>query len=231
MNENRDNELPHGAHGIDFGKLAWVVRPDGKLHFFAKEGGGFHWTLHPGPRSGALDLHETSVNPDGTTSHKTLFMIKVEDFERLANEIEPVLVPSLLQQFRPLSLRWVQRRNISIVRDPSSTNAELAAVTYRSHKRLQFDMQKLQEALDKSTPPDQVLLMPDGWFRLMSIRRWGTRWIGVVLKVTDRAGAPLLLWARPEELVAWGEQAQDFFRDAAEKYLIPAQDYPKYLNP
>jgi hypothetical protein len=230
MNENRDNRLPYGARGMDFDKFAWEIRPDGKVHFFAKEGGGFHWTLHPGPRSGALDLHETSVNPDGTTSHKTLFMVRVEDFERLANEIGSIVIPGLLQRFRPLNLRWVRRRNISIVRDPSSTNAELAAVTYKSHKRLQFDTQKLQDAFDRAKSPDEVLSMPNGWFRLMSIRRWGTRWLGVGLKATDRAGATHLVWTRPEELVAWGEEMQEFLKDAAGKYLIPAQDYPKYLN-
>jgi len=215
---------------MEFDKFAWEVRPDGKVHFLAKEDGGFHLTLHPGPRSGALDLHETSVNPDGTTSHKTLFMVRVEDFERLANEIGPVLIPDLLEQFRPLSLRWVRRRNISIVRDPSSTNAELAAVTYKSHKRLQFDTQKLHDAFDRAKPPDEVLAMADGWFRLMRFRRWETRWIGVGFKATDRVGATHLVWARPEELVAWGEETGEFVKEAAEKYLIPAQDFPKYLN-
>ncbi len=231
MLRHQDEGLPYGARGMDFDNFAWVVRPDGKVHFFAKEGGGFHWTFHPGPRSGALDLHETSVNPDGSTSHKTLFMIKLKDFERLANEICPVLIPGLLQQFRPLSLRWVRRRNISIVRDPSSTSAELAAVTYKNHKRLQFDTQKLQEAFERVTLPEEVPFMPDGWFRLMSIRRCGTRWIGAGFKATDRTGARHLVWARPEELVAWGDEMQELLKDAAGKYLIPAEDYPKYVSP
>lgn len=78
MNQNRDNGLPYCARGLDFDKFAWEVRPDGKVHLIAKKAGGFHWTFHPGPRSGVLDLHETSVNPDGTKSYR---------FERLANEI------------------------------------------------------------------------------------------------------------------------------------------------
>jgi hypothetical protein len=230
MNQNGDNGLPYYARGMDFDKFAWEVRPDGKVHLIAKNAGGFHWTFHPGPRTGALDLHETSVNPDGTKSYETLFMIKIEDFERLANEIAPLMISGLLQQFRPLSLKWVRRRNISIVRDPSSTNAELAAVTYKSHKRLQFDTQKLAEALDTATSPGAVPFMKDGWFRMMSIRRWGTRCIGVGIKATDRSGATHLVWARLEELVGWGEEMQLFLMDAATKYLIPKEDYPKYLK-
>jgi hypothetical protein len=58
----------------------------------------------------------------------------------------------------------------------------------------------------------------------------GRRRIGGGLKATDRTGATHLVWARPDEIVAWGEEMQEFLKDAAEKYLIPARDYPRYLN-
>jgi hypothetical protein len=231
MNMDQDNALPYGARGMDFENFSWEVRPDGKVHFFAKKDSGPHWTLHPGSRSGVLDLHETSVNVNGTRSHKTLFMIKVEDVDKLVNEIGLGLIPGLFQQFRPLNLRWVRRRKIAIVRDPSSTPAELAAVTYENRrKRLQFDPQKIQQALEDAISPDDLLVMPDGSFRLMAIRRWGTRWVGVGLKVTDWTGATYLLWARPEELVDFGERAEGVIRETAMKYLIPAEDYPKCLS-
>lgn len=230
MPQDEINRLPYNARGMDFDGFAWEVRPDGKIHLFAKEKGGFHWTLHPGTRSGALDLHETAINPDGTTSHRTLFMIKLEDCERLASELAPVLIPGLLEQFRPLSLRWVRRRRISIIRDPSSTNAELRSVTFKTHKRLRFEPQKLEEAQGRVTAPERILALPDGWFRLMSVRRRGTRWLGVGLKATDRTGEPHLLWARPEDLIVWGEQMQEFMMCTARKYLISRDDYPKYLG-
>jgi hypothetical protein len=233
VNQDHNYALPSGARGMDFENFSWEVRPDGKLHFFLKEGGGAHWTLHPGSRSGVLDLHKTSVNVNGTRSHKTLFMIKVEDVDKLVNEIGLILIPGLLQQFRPLNLRWVRRRRIAIVRDPSSTLAEVAAVTYENRrKRLQFDPQKIQKALENAISPDDLLVMPDGSFRLMAIRRWGTRWLGVGLKVTDYTGATHLLWTRPEELVDFGERAEGIIiiRETAMKYLIPAEDYSKYLS-
>lgn len=228
---NQDRELPYNARGMDFENVSWEVRPDGKVHLFAKSQGGFHWTLHPGTSTGVLDLHETSVNPDGAKLHKTLLMIRPEDFNRLANEIGPVLISGLMQQFRPLSLRWVQRRKITIIRDPTSTDAELAAITYKNkRKRLQFSMERLQDALETASYANGLLQMADGSFRLMAIRRWGTRWIGVGLKVTDGTGAVHLLWARPEDLVGWGEQTQEVLKEAAAKYLVPEQDYTKYLS-
>jgi len=51
-----------------------------------------------------------------------------------------------------------------------------------------------------------------------------------VLKATGRTGATHLVWARPDEIVAWGEEMQEFLKDAPEKYLIPVRDYPRYLN-
>jgi len=103
---------------MDLGDFSWEVRPDGKVHFFMKKNGGSHWTLHPGPHSSAFDLHEASVNADVTKSYETLFMIKVEDVEKLVNEIGPVLVSGTLWQFRLLNLGWVRRRKITILRDP-----------------------------------------------------------------------------------------------------------------
>jgi hypothetical protein len=230
MNRDHDYALPYGARGMDFENFSWEVRPDGKVHFFAKENDGPHWTLHPGSHSGVLDLHETSVDVNGTRSHKTLFMMKVEDLERLLNEIGLLLAPGLFQQFRPLNLRWVRRRKITIVRDPVSTTEDLATVTYENRrKRLEFEPLKIQQASENAILPDDLLVMPDGSFRLMAIRRWGIRWLGVGLKATDGAGVTHLLWARPEELVDFGERAQEVIRERAMQYAIPAEDYAKYL--
>lgn len=231
MTQDRDNPLLQGARGMDLDKFSWEVRPDRKVHFFAKDRGGFHWTLHTQTRSGTLDLHETSVNPDGTKAHKTLFMMRADDVAKVLNEFGPIVIPDLLRQIRPLSLRWLRRRKISIVRDPTSTGAELVAITNKNRRgRLELDMGALREALNKARWPDELLRMPDGAFRLMAVRRWGTRLIGFGWKVTNSAGVVHLLWARPEELLGWGQQVNEAIRHVAEKYPIPPEEYPKYLT-
>lgn len=231
MSEDRDNVLPYGARGMDLDRFSWEVRPDGKVHFIAKERGGSHWTLHTRTMSGTLDLHETSVNPDGTKSHKTLFMMKADDIAKVLNELGPIAIPDLLRQIRPLSLRWLRRRRISIVRDPTSTDAELAAITNMNRRgRLELDMERLGEALDKAWSPDELLRMPDGSFSLMAIRRWGTRRIGVGWKATDSAGIAHLFWARLEDLLGWGEKMKGVFSGVVEKYSIPPEDYSRYFN-
>jgi hypothetical protein len=229
VSQNRDQRLPHNASGMDFDNFAWEIRPDGKLHLFSKSYAGRHLTLHPGTKSGVLDLHETLVNLDGAKSHNTLFMIKSEDLIKLAEQIGPVLISGLLQQFRPLSLRWLRRRKIAVVRQPASTDAELAAITSRNaRKRLRFDMQMLEEALETLHAPDELLRMSDGMFGLLAVRRWGTRCIGFGIKATDRTGAVHLRWTRPEEFAGWMKQMDGFVKEVAARYRIPQQDYPMH---
>ena len=59
-----------GIEGEDF---AVEVDAD-KLVFVPKSAGAEkHYTLHAGPGSGVIDLHETQPGPDGQERHRTLF--------------------------------------------------------------------------------------------------------------------------------------------------------------
>jgi hypothetical protein len=214
---------------MDFESFAWEIRPDGKLHFFSKNCEDRHLTFQPGTRSGVLDLHETSVSSDGKKSYSTLFMIKREDVIKLTAQLGPVVVGGLIQEFRPLSLRWLKRRKIIAVRHPGASDAEVAAITLRNkRKRLQFTPQMLQGSLETTHRPDALLHMSDGMFSLLAVRPWGTRCIGVGIKATDRAGGVHLLWARPEELLEWIRETTDFVMEAAAKHLILREDYQRY---
>jgi hypothetical protein len=213
MEPYQGNGLPYGVRGMDFERFAWELRPDGKVHLFLKDLGGYHWTLHPGTSSGVLDLHETSVSSDGAISYKTLFMIRLEDLDQITAEIGTTLISGLLQQFRPLSLKWVRRRNISVVRDPGSTDAELAAITYKNRKkRLQINTEKLRDSIEARGSPDELLHMPDGSFTLLAVRRWETRYIGVGVKLTDAAGAARLFWRGLEMFLGRRAKWRNFSR-------------------
>jgi hypothetical protein len=215
---------------MDFDKFSWEIRPDGKVHLFAKSLNNFHWTLHPGTRSGVVDVHQTHVDTEGTEQHKTLFMIKLDDLNKALSDFGVVAIPGLFEQFRPLRLGWLRRRKIRIMRNPASTNEELTAVTRRNRsKRLELDMQKFEAALGELSSPDDPR-MPDGMFDLMSFRRWGARRVGVGLKVTDCIGLIHLFWARPADILDWGQQAEESMREIFVKYGISPQDYQRYLS-
>ncbi len=231
MADTMYDHLPHRARGMDFDKFSWEARPDGKVHFFSKGPGGFHWTLHPDTGSGVFDVHETWLNPNGTEVHNTLLMIKSGDLLQMLNELGPVVVPGLLAQFRPLSLGWLKRRKLTIVRDQPYTPSELAAVTERNRrKRLELNIQSLQQAMETPTTLEGMFRMPDGPFSLLAIRRGGTKRVGVGLKLTDPTGVAHLLRASTQGLLDWAEQVREFIEQVAPKYLIPPEDYPKYLR-
>lgn len=73
------NALPHGAKGIEGDGFAVEFRDD-KIVFVPKSvGSGKHYTLHVGPNSGVMDVHETTIDSEGREQHRTLFALRKDD--------------------------------------------------------------------------------------------------------------------------------------------------------
>jgi hypothetical protein len=86
------DRLPHGAKGIDGEDFIIDFGAD-KIVFVPKSAGaGAHYTLHTGPDSGVIDLHETQPGPD---QHRTLFALHHEDLPALLGDTAAIL-PELL---------------------------------------------------------------------------------------------------------------------------------------
>lgn len=83
--------LQHGAKGVESEEFAVEFRGD-KIVFVVKSaGGGKHYTLHTGPDSGLIDLHETHPEADGAERHRTLFALRSDDLPSALNELAPML--------------------------------------------------------------------------------------------------------------------------------------------
>jgi hypothetical protein len=100
--------LPHGAKGIEADGFAVNFAGD-KLVFIPKsEGAGKHYTLHAGPKSGVIDLHETEPAADGGEQHRTLFAVRHDDLPALLGEatrVHDMKVEVRLPSGPPSSLR------------------------------------------------------------------------------------------------------------------------------
>jgi hypothetical protein len=132
--------LPHGEKGIEGEEFAVEVGAD-KLVFVPKSaGGGRHYTLHTGPDSGVIDLHETQAPPDGQEQHRTLFAMRRDDLPSLLLGEGAAILSELLGLLRPLRLGWLKHRDIGIARgiEPVS-DADIAAVTRKHKRRLTLD--------------------------------------------------------------------------------------------
>lgn len=213
--------LPHGAKGIEGDGFAVEFRGD-KIVFVPKaDGNTTHYTLHAGPNSGVLDLHETGG--DGETHH-TLFAVRKDDLLALFQEMAPV-VPELLDLLRPLRLGWLKHRNIGIARgvEPVS-DSDIAAVTRKRKKRLALDPDRYRENINYPDFLEDVYDFPDGNFTLLHRGRA----IGIGFKKTDAQGNVRLFWIKRRDVFRFGHYWQRRLLEALQRIAIPPERYGDY---
>ncbi len=211
--------LPHGAKGIEGEDFAVEVGAD-KLVFVPKSaGGGRHYTLHAGPDSGVIDLHETQPTPDGQEQHRTLFAMRRDDLPALLGDTAAIL-PELLGLLRPLRLGWLKHRNIGIARgiEPVS-DADIAAVTRKRKRRLTLDRQLYERNVFVPEYLEEVYDFPDGNFALLHRGRP----IGIGFKKTMPDGDVRLFWIKRRDLLRFGHDWQEKVIDALRRAAIPAE--------
>jgi hypothetical protein len=216
--------LPHGAKGIEADGFAVNFAGD-KLVFIPKsEGAGKHYTLHAGPKSGVIDLHETEPAADGGEQHRTLFAVRHDDLPALLGEATPML-REFLDLVRPLRLGWLKRKNIGIARgiDPAS-DADIAAVTRKHTRRLTLEAGLYRQNVFVPEYLEDVYDFPDGNFSLFHRGRN----IGIGFKTTDADGSVRLFWIKRRDLMHFGSAWQAKVMDALRRIAIPPERYPDY---
>ncbi len=215
---------PNGASGIEFGEFALTFQPNKIIVFLAKAS-GVHYTLHFGNKSGVLDLHRTSTDPNGQPCHERLFAIRHADMARLLGEAIPTMI-GMTGLFRRLRPGWLIRHNIGIVKGLElTTDEQIRAVTSKMKRKRLVLNEAL--ALDNVYAPmylDDVWNGPDGWFSLFA----GRRRIGLGVKATDSAGRARLFWVKCRDLVRFSARAQGQLIDAVGRYSIPPDKYGCY---
>lgn len=213
--------LPLGAKGIEGDGFAVEFRGD-KIVFVPKaEGNATHYTLHAGPNSGVIDLHETR---DDGASHHTLFAIRKDDLLGLLQEMSAV-VPELLGLLRPLRLGWLKHRSIGIARgiEPVS-DADIAAVTRKRKKRLALDPHLYRENINYPEFLEDVYNFPDGNFTLLHRGRA----IGIGFKQTDAQVNVRLFWIKRRDLLRFGHYWQRKLVESLKRIAIPPERYAEY---
>jgi hypothetical protein len=217
------NALPHGAKGIEGEGFAVEFRYD-KIVFVPKNDGGKHFTLHAGPDSGVMDLHETTIDAAGREQHRTLFALRKDDLLPVLQELSP-MVPELFGLLRPLRLGWLKHRHIGIARgiDPVS-HADIAAVTRKRKRRLALDSELYQRNVFVPEYLEDVYDFPDGNFTLIHRGRN----IGMGFKETDAKGNTSLFWIKRRDLAKFGNDWQEQVIGTLQRMAIPPDRYAEY---
>ncbi len=130
------HSLPHGAKGIESDEF--VIHFGADKFVFAPKSTGGHYTLHAGPNSGVIDVHETP-HAGVPGQRRTLFAIQTQALPPILGGFVPTL-RELLALIRPLRVGWMYRHGVGIARgiDPVS-DEDIAAVTRRRKGRLALD--------------------------------------------------------------------------------------------
>jgi hypothetical protein len=216
--------LPHGATGIEIGSFVIEFRDD-KIIALAKDTGE-HYTFHAGGASGALDIHRTWREADGTERHQTVFAMRHADMPAFLNDLAS-MTTGMLRLLRRLRLGWLYRHGIGVVQglDPMA-ESEMAAVTRRKprRKRIVMDEDKLEANLRIPEYLDEIWDLPDGAFSLFD----GGRKIGVGIKATDRLGCARLYWFKLRDASRFFKSSEAKFLATALKYAIPREEYKGY---
>jgi hypothetical protein len=216
--------LPHGANGIEADGFAVAFGSD-KIMFVPKsEGAGKHYTLHAGPKSGVIDLHETEPAADGGEQHHTLFAVRHDDLAALLGATTPML-REFLNLLRPLRLGWLKHRNIGIARgiDPVS-DEDIAAVTRKRRGRLTLDAGLYEQNVFVPEYIEDVYDFPDGNFALFHRNRQ----IGNGFKKTYADRNVRLFWIKRRDLIRFGNDWQAKFGNALARLRIPPERYTEY---
>jgi hypothetical protein len=216
--------LPHGARGIEGDGFAVEFRDD-KIVFVPKSTGDRkHYTLHTGPGSGVMDVHETTSDAEGREQHRTLFALRKDDLPPVLQELS-LMVPELFGLLRPLRLGWLKHRNIAVARgiDPVC-DADIAAVTRKRKRRLTLDAELYQRNIFAPEYLEEVYDFPDGNFTLIHHGRN----IGMGFKQTDAAGNVRLYWIKRRDLSRFGNDWQQKVIGALQRLAIPHERYTEY---
>jgi hypothetical protein len=211
--------LPDGAKGIEGDDSALEFRGD-KVVFVPKRGDdGKHYTLHAGPASGVIDVHETARDSEGREQHRTLFALRKDDLLSLLQDVLS-MVPELFGLLRPLRLGWLKHRNIGIARgiDPVS-DADITAATRKRKRRMALDAKLYRQNVFFPRYLEDVYDFPDGNLTLVHRRRN----VGIGFKQTDAAGDIRLFWIKRRDMVRYGNDWQKKLISALQRFPIPPE--------
>jgi hypothetical protein len=206
--------------GIDLGE-ALVLFAHEKLVISSKAPGAReHLTVHFGPQSGVLDVHQTHTAADGTKTYQTLFKIAYTDLERMMQELAGPIVESLRSVARPLTLEYMEKLGIGAIVGPLPTQANLGAAIEVRKRRLTINDEKL--AAEYSAPKylDELYDLEEGKMFILISRanRRNPHRVGFGFPVTDRGGRRRLVWLPDRRLAQEIERIETLLGNVASRY-------------
>lgn len=200
--------------------LTLKLLPSGKL-LLIPQGRGFHYTLHPGHKSGIIDIHRTSeqIESPDTARHETLAAIPKEELVRSLREIGIAPLAELLKLFRPIRIGWIARNRLCVVAFP--TDEQLDGVReIKIDPNSAASVELLECWFQIPEFIDDIFDMPNAAFLLFNTRSRAESPCGILFKLRQPEGRFLLRWIRSRDLRRWSRRMESIYLPALKRFCI-----------
>ncbi len=177
---------------------------DGKVVMIPRDPSiNYHITLHPGWKSGYLDIHKKIERPGGEPQYETLFKISHEElaakFESVSSRLLPKLLPELTKLYRPITFGWLHHRGYGLAAGRYPQVSQLRKAGAGEGKRLNITPEVMGRLIIMPDYLDDILDLEDTAFSIMKLRHGQWREVGLLLKHRRPDGAYSLFWIRQND--------------------------------
>ena len=177
------------------------------------EGESAHFTLHPGHRSGIMDLHKTDelALEGDVLKHHTIGKLSKAELVRRMSVIGPHLVAELITLVRPIRLGWIMRRHLGIggAFPSESTLQGISGIRVRRGEA------RLSEPRESWMQPpefyDEVLQYPGRAFCLYDCKKRSSIPYGLVFTYRTPYGHVRMKWIRWRDALKWAAKWEPLF--------------------
>lgn len=199
------------------GGLIIEFRRNGKL-LLILEGAGSHFTLHPGHKSGVIDLHRTkqSLPANDPSRYDTIFSIPKTEILRVLYDLGPRMLTELLSLLHPIRVGWMARRHLGVVGFPSESLTEHVS-RIRIGPGPQDSADSLTNRLVVPKFLDEVFEHPNTGFMLIDHRRRPPLQFGLLFPYLGENERVKLRWIKMEDLQRWAARMERLLVEAFEQ--------------
>jgi len=192
--------------------------PSGKV-LLIPQGSGIHYTLHPGDKSGVIDVHKTSEHDVSGNSgrYETLFKIPKRELVPALSKIGESPFVEFIRMLRPIRLGWIARNHLCILAFPTDTELDgISEIKIDPHSP---DSERLVQRWFRNPEfIDEIFDMPNIAFLLFKSRQRATLPYGIMFKFPDSKGR--LRWIRSRDLRRWSRKMEAVYREAFQPFIV-----------
>lgn len=203
-NENPSIPIDEGVNSFETPLFKMHFSRDGKVILISRDPSiDFHITLHPGGKSGYLDIHKKIERPGEAPTYETLYKISHQELsaklEIFANRLMPRFLPELTKLYRPITFGWLHHRGYGLAAGRYPKVSQLRKAGAGGGKRLNVTPEVMGRLLSEPEYLEDILDLEDTTFAIIKTRHGQSRTVGLLYKKLRDDGNYSLFWIKQKD--------------------------------